>query len=191
LGAKDSEKSDTCRRIGLRPKTGGIDIVSERRANLQKILVVVILLLFAFIFAGCNGSKQVTSNKPIQKEKSVYTASEVLQALKKANLPIGKYEEYTAKTNTNKLLGRPNQYTGKINFEDTRIKEDDSDLSDSIEVFKNQSDLEARKAYTENISKNIAFLNQYIYAHKNILLRLDNALTPDQAKEYEKALSKL
>jgi hypothetical protein len=141
---------------------------------------------------GCGGASQsVNSTQAVPQEKTVYTAAEVVEAFKDANLPIGKVKAYTADTDANGLLGRPNQYTGKTNFEDTRITADDADVCESIEVFADGQDLEARKTYIESVMNYTPMVQQYLYAHKNILLRLDDALTPDQAKDYETVLNKL
>src|SRR5665647_137930 len=99
----------------------------------NKTILLIVLLSLSLII-GC--SQSVTSDKIGQKiEKKILTAAEVLDGLKSAGLPIGNAVEYTAETDTNKLLGRPGQYTGKANFEDTRIDEDTQSLNDSIEVF--------------------------------------------------------
>ncbi len=120
------------------------------------------------------------------------SAPQVIDAFKKANLPIVGEKVYTEETDPNHLLNRPNQYTGKINFDDKRAAGADAlSGSQSIEVFANAADLESRKNYTETISKSASMFAQYIYTHKNILLRLDHQLTPSQAAEYEKVLKSL
>lgn len=144
------------------------------------------------LLMGCSKEQQAAVSevqKPI--EKTTLTAAEVYQGLKAAGLPIGKYVEYTAETDSNKLLGRPGQYIGKVNFEDSRIDEDTNNLDNSIEVFANETDLNNRAAYVKAITEKVPFLVQYQYVHKNVLLRLHKALTPTQASEYEAALKKL
>jgi hypothetical protein len=135
---------------------------------------------------GCSQGKQAQT--PV---KNTFTAAEVMAGLEAAGLPVGNSVEYTADTDTNKLLGRPGQYIGKVNFEDTRIDDDTANLDDSIEVFANDTDLQNRLNYTKSISSQMPMFAQYSYSHKNILLRLDKALTPEQAAEYEKALNNL
>jgi hypothetical protein len=160
----------------------------------RKIAVFLLLSLF-LLLCGCSGqAKQAQkSEPPAPKEKTEYTATEVLQAFKDAGLPLGRVEEYTAETDPNGLLGRPNQYIGKLNFEDTRKGDPESDTltGGTVEVFDSQDNLATRKKYTEAISESASMFAQYIYAHKNILLRIDHQLTPDQAKEYEAVLNNL
>ena len=52
-------------------------------------------------------------------------------------------------------------------------------------------DLDARKTYIEGVTKNLPTFQKYIYVNKNIMLRIDYALTPEQAKEYETVLNNL
>jgi len=159
----------------------------------NKFLPIILLLALFMVVSGCGQPKASSKDftAPKQKEKTTLSASEVLAGLKAAKLPIGQSTEYTAETDTNNLLGRPGQYIGKINFEDTRIEEDNADLNDSIEVFSNTNDLNSRANYIKAVTKDTPMLLQYSYTHKNVLLRLDTALTPDQAAEYEKALKSL
>jgi len=109
-------------------------------------------------------------------------------------MPIGESVVYTAKNDPNDLLGRPNQYTGKATFEDTRLKPDpmankfDVQNGGSIEVFENQDDAITRKEYIESIGKGFSPFSEYVYREGTILLRVSHRLTPKQATEYEDAL---
>ena len=109
-------------------------------------------------------------------------------------MPIGESIEYTAKNDPNDLLGRPNQYTSKVTFEDTRLKPDpmahkfDVQNGGSIEVFENQENAITRKEYLESIGKGSSPLSEYVYREDTVLLRLSHRLTPNQAEEYEDAL---
>ena len=120
------------------------------------------------------------------------TSESVLNAFKAANLPVDNVVVYNEETDTNKLLGRPNQYVGKINFGDARVKPRGGEKRpNSIEVFAKDEDLQTRKQYTENISKSASIFAQYIYAHKNVLLRLTHDLLPKDAAQYENVLKAL
>lgn len=61
----------------------------------------------------------------------------------------------------------------------------------TVEIFKDEADLKARKDYVDNIGKMMPAMAQYQYAKGLVLIRLDKALTPDQAAEYEKVLTSL
>lgn len=137
----------------------------------MKKLIAILLstLLVGSIFIGC-GSK----------EKKDMTAEQYATELKKAGLPIDDLKVYTAETDENKLLGRPNQYTSKVNFK-----------NGSIEVFKNSDDLKARQKYINDIGKKSPMLSEYNYANGKALLRINKSVTPDEAKKYEEAFMKL
>ena len=158
-----------------------------------------VILTFAFLLSGCQSSQTVTpvANQEI-KTATTFTppqslkAEEVLNALKAANLPIEKELVFTAEDDPNKLLGRPNQYTGKASWNDKRVEPlTPKDRSMTVEVFASTEDLENRRKYVESVTKAMSPLAEYQYVHKNALLRLNHKLTPQQAAEYEKVLKSL
>jgi len=142
----------------------------------------VLLALFTTItllLAGCSSKEEV---KP----------EAVLSALQKAGIPIAKSEIYTAETDTNKQLGRPNQYIAKANWADSRLQQPAGDMAGgTVEIFKSEADLKARKDYVDNIGKAMPMMAQYQYSKGLVLIRLEKALTPEQAAEYEKVLNSL
>ena len=117
------------------------------------------------------------------------TVTGAIKAFQAAGLPIDELTEYTAETDDNQLLGRPGQYTGKVNWADGRHA--DAGASNTVEAFANDADLQTRKAYIEQVTAGSPMLLQYITAHRNLLLRLDKSVTPAEAAEYEKALKSL
>lgn len=121
------------------------------------------------------------------------TASDVLDYLKANSENIGEYIEYTEETDTNNLLGRPNQYISKINAQDLRIeqKEGSDPVGVSIEVFNNNEDAVARKDYITSLGQQMSFLVEYDYVNDYILLRVNNSLTPTQAEEYETLINNI
>lgn len=121
---------------------------------------------------------------------------DIIAAFKDAGIPIGETIIQTAETDPNERLGRPGEYTGSAQFEDTRVvqpepmselefNEPDLPVGGVIEVFDNNKDLQARKKYLEQVYESMPSVKQYIYASEFGLLRLEFSLTPDQAKEYE------
>lgn len=121
---------------------------------------------------------------------------DVVAAFKGAGLPLGEVIIQTAETDPNERLGRPGEYIGSAQFEDTRIEQpepmselefDEPDLpvGGVIEMFENNKDLQARKQYLEQVYEAMPLIKQYMYASELGLLRLEFSLTPDQAKEYE------
>jgi len=166
----------------------------------RKFTLVVLSAVVMILLAGCSsgGSTQSTSTTE-QKPKvdiTKMTAGEIVKTFQDAGFPIGSVTVYTAETDENSLLGRPNQYTSKAKFTDTRTSEPaagsatENTAGGTIEVFNNAEDAQARYDYIEPITKNSMF-SQYLYLYKNVFLRIDGALTPDQAAQYEAAFKSL
>jgi hypothetical protein len=155
------------------------------------VLVVVVLLGAAIVVirgVGSGGQASIPSFGAPQ------SANDVLQSLKGNGLPIGESIAYTAENDPNELLGRPNQYSSKVMFEDTRLNPDpmakgfDVQNGGSIEVFEDEDDAIARAEYLETVTKSFSFSAEYSYREGTVLLRLSHRLSPDQAAEYEDAL---
>lgn len=152
------------------------------------ILIAVIVVGFMFIFNGNN-------------KTATYTAESIVNSMKEKNENIGRVVVYTETTDLNNLLGRPNQYTSKVTFEDKRLEQQDINneylteernepIGGTIEVFANKKDMEKRKEYIENFSSSSMFA-QYIYSKGNALLRIDKNITPSQAKEYKRIFNEI
>jgi len=109
-------------------------------------------------------------------------------------MPITADFAYDENTDLNHLLGRPNQYTGKDNFRDSRTHYSHSsganiDVSDggSVEVFANTTDAQKRFTYIQAISSSGGLFAEYEYVDGVAILRLSKELTPTQAKAYQTA----
>ena len=125
---------------------------------------------------------------------TVMSAEYITNKLKEAALPIDNIIVYTEKTDENNLLGRPNQYISKTNFADTTVVQGDDKTEPtggSVEIFKNAADLNTRKTYLESVFKSFPLFAQYLVVNGNYLLRIDHAVTPENAKKYEVAFAKL
>jgi hypothetical protein len=126
------------------------------------------------------------------------SAEQILQGLKAHGLPIGAYFVYTAENDVNHLLGRPGQYTSKVNFKDTNIASTNqgADITvsngGSVEGFANVKDAQGRFAYIQSLSTSgNALFAEYEYLDGVVILRVSAQLTPTQAKAYEAALKGL
>lgn len=186
----------------------------KKRIIILSIFLIVVIAFITGIIIILN--KPSTNDEPkkqsevvesassvIDKLKNNITAEEVVNKLKDEVSNIGRVVVYNEETDLNNLLGRPNQYTSKATFEDTRLEQTNLDneyLSEeerneptggTVEVFENKEDAEARKNYIESLSNSFSFLVQYIYLKDNVLLRVEGDLTPTQAEEYEKAFNKI
>jgi hypothetical protein len=116
-------------------------------------------------------------------------AGAVQQALASSGLPVSDVHAFTAETDPNQLLGRPNQYTVKVSWKDERAPAEDA----TIEVFPDLAALRARQTFTEAISQTGGPFTQYIFPNERrlALLRLPRGLTPDQADAYRRWLDTL
>lgn len=140
---------------------------------------VAALLVATVLLIGC-------SSAPSAQSKTL-TAQGVVDAFKAAGLPIGEVTVYTAESDPNHLLGRPNQYTAKVSWKDTRAGDDGG----TVEVFANDADRKARQDYVAAVTKTASVFAEYAYANGPALLRIAGRLTPDQAAEYQKIFEKL
>lgn len=166
------------------------------KKNILTIGIVIIVVLAIIISAIAINKKE--SGDTVETNNTEELTAEVITNKMKEKTPnIGKVVVYNEENDLNNLLGRPNQYTSKATFEDTRLEQKNTDneflteeernepIGGTIEVFNNETDMNNRKAYIESLSSSASLFNQYIYAKGNVLLRLENDLTPTQAKEYE------
>jgi len=126
----------------------------------------------------------------IRFEEATERAMLLLAFLKEAELPIEAYLIFDEETDPNELLGTPNGYLAKVNFEDTRIPQlraTYEPLGGSIEVFLTQARAEARKAYIDGLAETTPTATEFSFVGGSILLRLDHRLTAEQVAEYEEA----
>lgn len=139
-----------------------------------------------------NQPSTTASSTPAPKELD---AQQVVIALTKAISNTKAATVYTAATDPNKLLGRPNGYTSKADFTDGRAKpeiDDEVQNGGSVEVYDEPADAEERSKFIQDTLKAMKiFGTEYHYLNGGILLRVSGALTPDQAAEYETALKQL
>lgn len=160
------------------------------------ITILLIAIIIGVIKYFSPNEEEVTS----EIEENIYTAEELFNKIKEKNANVGRHVVYNEETDLNELLGRPNQYTSKVTFEDLRIEQTNQNLDSeyfseeeinepiggTIEVFNNEEDMKKRKEYVNAISSSMSMFSEYSYGEKIYLLRLDNALTPSEAEEYEK-----
>ena len=165
--------------------------------------IIAFLLIASALSVGLVGCGEETQNSSsisnisseTQLSLSKMNAAQITEYLKAQGLPITNEIDYTEENDPNELLGRPNQYTSKVNFADSRITEqydiENNPVGGSIEVFSNSGDATKRKDYVDAIQSQIGALTQYTYQFDNVLMRVDHELTPTQAAEYESALQQL
>jgi len=166
---------------------------------MKKKLIVGLLLVVTLLFAsGCGSASTVSVDDPNKIDITKMTSTEIVQKFVDAGFPIGKVSEYTAATDPNKMLGRPNAYIQKTDFADSRLQQVDPTYDPSgdvnggmVEVFSNDTDANTRIAYVHSIVSSPGLFFQYEYSYKNVYFRVEGKLTPDQAAQYGEAFKAL
>ncbi|WP_055491690.1 hypothetical protein [Streptomyces sp. TP-A0356] len=161
--------------------------------------VLPIAAAVLLLTTACNNGKAtptVDGSVPIGKPAaSKLDATSAFKQLSAA-VPTAKLSgTVTADNDPNHLLGRPNQYTSKITFTDSRIKASDVqftkpgdvDRGGAIEVFTDPTDAAARAKYIQAVTKSMPALAEYDYVHGTVLVRVSHYLTPAQAAAYKAA----
>lgn len=164
-------------------------------------VLLALLLATACSSAPADSSTPSTSAPVVQAENKPAkpkTAEEITTALAGKVASVKLTKVFTAADDPNKLLGRPNGYSSKSAFTDTRIpvtgeveltKENDTLRGGGVEVFADEAAAKSRMEYIQSFGKATPMLAEYDYVHGGVLLRVSKQLTPDQAKEYETALA--
>lgn len=115
-------------------------------------------------------------------------SSRLVSALQSSASNVADVTVLTADSDPNHLLGRPNQYVGKIDFRDTRLDAGGGvgiGNGGTVEIFDTAEDRKRREDYIRELAKTPIF-SEYTYASPSgmALLRLSHSLTPDQAEQY-------
>ena len=181
------------------------------------LLPVFVVTVSMMLLSACGGSSQgsssptattskvsptvVSTPSPTSAPQAAHvsqTTGQLLQGLKAHGLPIGVSFTYNAANDLNHDLGRPGQYTGKVNFKDTRISSPEQGAEilvadgGSIEVFADTTDARHRFAYLQALSKSgVPQFVEYEYLDGVVILRISSKLTPDQAAAYQTDLKAL
>ncbi len=124
------------------------------------------------------------------------SADEVFTDLAEKIDSVKLVKSYTEDDDPNKLLGRPNGYTSKIAFSDSRISKKDVEYADSdaierggsVEVYPDADGAKQRADYLQAIGKSSGLVNEYDYLNGPVLVRVTGNLPPSKAKDYEAAL---
>lgn len=151
--------------------------------------------IFAMLaLAGCNSGTAPTEQSAVAPVLKDLTAEETVKALAGAGLGISNISVVTAENDSNNMLGRPGQYTGKAFFYDARhpkTPDGGDENENTVEVFASANEAKARSDYIKSVTEGSPFLLQYHVLRGKVLVRLAKSLTPAEAKEYEQALDKL
>lgn len=151
------------------------------------------VLIGMFALAACQQT-ETQSNVPEESAASSPTveldAEDYTNRLAEAGLPITDIVVVTEETDDNQMLGRPGQYTSKTYFIDERHRGQgfQPEEQNTVEVFSTVEDATRRREYVEGVIAEMPMFNQYIIQSGTAVMRLDKAITPSQAREYETAL---
>jgi hypothetical protein len=154
--------------------------------------IIGLVLIGLLVGYASNTNIYDTSTQP-KVDKGI-TASDVVKALKKNDLPIGDQLVYTAESDPDKLMGQTGQYTSKVHFIDTTQQEDTKVVmlnGGSVEIFENNKDAINRINYISKLAKSEPMYDEYDYVQGKILLRLTKNLPSTHGKKYEDALKKI
>ncbi|MEU7512987.1 hypothetical protein AB0B13_13395 [Streptomyces sp. NPDC042898] len=140
-----------------------------------------------------------TAAAPTKAPTKALTASDAFKQLSGKVTTARLSGVVTEDNDPNKLLGRPNQYTSKITFVDSRIKAEDVagaekgsvGLGGAVEVFPTAADAQARADYIQSVTKGMPMLTEYDYVSGTVLVRVSHYLTPAQAADYKTAAGAL
>jgi hypothetical protein len=183
--------------------------LKEKKDMKYRVTFFALLFAITLFLPGCGADTQTANTQGASPQQSTptpspsptplpkpKTAEELLKALITQHMPIGESFTYTEENDVNHLLGRPGQYTGKVNFKDTRITDSTNNGANisvrdggSIETFANASDATKRFKYIQGLSQSgTAMFAEYEYLEGTAILRISSVLTPKQAKSYDDAL---
>jgi hypothetical protein len=161
----------------------------------RKIALIALLLL-----AGCGSGGGGDEAAPATQATTTTTtaavqavpAKELVAKLKQAGLPVGKVQCFTEENDPNDLLGRPGGYIEKCDWADKREEQLTADdlIGGSFEVYDTPEDAAARAEYLGAFEGASALSTGYTWVVPeggSTVLRVDQELTPKQAKQYHSA----
>ncbi len=163
---------------------------------MKRILILTSAMIFFAV--GCGTSTPVNSSKTTQNaanntanaNQSADTdaklkAAAVAKAFGEARMPLNQLEFYNAATDPEKLLGTPHQYVSKAKWQtkDTMIH--------TIYEYADEADAQTAKTALDKTIKPGAKNSDYVYIHKNIVLRINHEMVPETAAKFETILKSL
>ncbi|OIJ85751.1 hypothetical protein BIV25_42980 [Streptomyces sp. MUSC 14] len=160
---------------------------------------VILLATLTACGSSSSGSSDSGDKADIAAGASKVTASSAFTQISSKVTSAKVSGEVTADSDPNHLLGRPNQYTSKITFSDSRIKAadvaatqaGDVDRGGAVEVFATAGDAQNREKYIQAVTKSLPALAEYDYLQGTVLVRVSHYLTPAQATAYQSAVDSL
>jgi len=145
--------------------------------------------------AGCSsGSADTGAAKEDTQQVAVglKTAEQVATAVEQSVSSMTTTVEYTAATDPDHLLGKPNGYLSKVAFTDSRVQSADVEgtkpdavaRGGCVETFATAAQARARAKAIEQGSEGSVSAGEYHYVIGTSLLRVSQVLTTAQAEDY-------
>lgn len=164
-----------------------------------RLTFAVACLLAVAACTGEPGGERSDQQPSASASPSVYapSASQVVAELARRGAPLRTPHDYTAATDPNKLLGKPNGYLSKTAFSDSRVpaeyvraeRKEALIRGGSVEVFVSADRARARAEDVKRISRSLPKLAEHDLLAGPVLLRLSRLLTLEQIAVYQSALA--
>lgn len=124
---------------------------------------------------------------PAPQAAHALAADEICSALLKDGMPVRTFYRYTADSDPDGLLGKPNGYTSRADFEDSESGE----LRGIVEVFPDNASATLRLTSLATLDKSGDTASEQRYRYDNVLLRLPAAFSAEKCLAYEESLRRV
>lgn len=124
---------------------------------------------------------------PAPQAAHALAADEICSALLKDGMPVRTFYRYTADSDPDGLLGKPNGYTSRADFEDSESGE----LRGIVEVFPDNASATLRLTSLATLEKSGDTASEQRYRYDNVLLRLPAAFSAEKCLAYEESLRRV
>ncbi|MEE4546532.1 hypothetical protein V2S66_31775 [Streptomyces sp. V4-01] len=161
------------------------------------------LLTACTLLTGCSSSGGSTpDSQPVADQKQAVvglgSAEQVAAYLEQQISTMSTKTVYTAATDPDHLLGKPDGYRSKVAFTDSRVQPGQVDgasaspvdLGGIIETFATSGDARSRAAHLQSTLKGLSAAEYHYYVGGS-LVRVSRILTPDQVEDYQAAAESL
>ena len=173
----------------------------------SKTALITVAIAASLALSSCGAATPTSS--PADSSSVSVAAKPVMKAMDAEAVTkalVGKIDSvsvvmvYTEANDPNSLLGRPNGYTSKTAFADSRVSASKIEGTDadaivrggSVEVYSTPSDAKGRSVYIQSLLKGVAMLGtEYHFLRGGVLVRVTGNLTPTQAAAYKEAVASL
>jgi len=135
---------------------------------------------------GTSEAKVQSTNESHAVTRSTVSSEQVKRAIEGKGVAAADIQIFDEGSDPNKLLGRPGQYTVKVNW---KLAGSEA----TLEVFPDIKGAKARAEYVKKLGESMPLALQYVYLDetRNIVLRVPHEILPSDAKSWETWLQRL